>query len=142
MESSELNVQNNTIISTYYGGCGHSQMVKMNIIRNIITKLNESQIADQGHNEFKSEVFNLQIPKHNDIYQEINQKIKSLSFKKGEYKPNNREFNIYLVKGNNKYLVYTSDQTNDDVFVKLIMSNEEVINTVINKINELILSFN
>ena len=142
MDNNEFNVQDNTIISTYYGGCGHSQMVKMNIIRKIIVKLNESQIANSSQNEFKSEVFNLQIQKQNEKYQNINQKIKSLSFKKGEYKPNLHEFNIYLVKGNNKYLVYTSDQKNTDVFVKLMMSNEEVINTVVNRVNELISLFN
>ena len=142
MDNNELTLQDHTIISTYCGGCGHSQLVKMKIINNIIKKLNEGRSASQSCAEFKSEVFNLQIQKHDEKYQQINQKIKSLSFKQTEYRPNNREFNIYLVKGNNKYLVYTSDQKNADVFVKLMISDEEVVNTVVNRVYELISSFN
>ena len=133
------NDNNNVILATYYGGCGHSQMVKRNIVKSLVKELNENQKTRNANVAYTSDIMNLALEKNMIKYKELNENVKRIS-RKGinEYKENNLEFNIYVVKNNVKYLVYTSDKKNEDIYVKQMMSEKEIVSIVVQRVNELV----
>jgi hypothetical protein len=133
------NDNNNVILATYYGGCGHSQMVKRNIVRNLVKELNENQKMRNANVAYTADIMNLALEKNMIKYKELNENVKRISGKSiNEYKENNLEFNIYVLKNNVKYLVYTSDKKNKDVYVKQMMSEKEIVSTVVQRVNDLV----
>ena len=133
------NDNNNVILATYYGGCGHSQKVKRNIVKSLVKELNENQKMRNANVAYTSDIMNLALEKNMIKYKELNENVKRIS-RKGinEYKENNLEFNIYVVKNNVKYLVYTSDKKNEDIYVKQMMSEKEIVSIVVQRVNELV----
>lgn len=98
-----------TLIATYYGGCGSSQMAKRELLKKIINYLNENAALGKEKFTFTSEIYNLQIleKKGVDYSKDITDGVQFQHF----------EFNIFLVKNKKKILVYTSDRFNKEKYI-------------------------
>lgn len=118
-----------TIVATYSGGCGYSQMTKRKMINELIHYLNDTNDSC----EFKSEIYNLQIEKDNTKFNTY--KDADVNYAKTI---NSYEFNLYLLKDNIKHLVYTSDQFNKDFFMHSMTPQQKIFDFILNNVKSLL----
>ena len=129
LEMNNCKKETYTIVATYTGGCGFSQMTKRNIIKQFVEYSNQANESCS----FKSEINNLQIENdksHLNDYPTAQDNDSTTI--------NNYEFNIYFVKDGVKHLIYTSDQFNKNHYVQCNIPNEELYPILRQKINSLL----
>ena len=127
MNNSKKNVY--TILASYSGGCGFSQMTKRKMIDELIHYLNDTNDSC----EFKSEIYNLKIEEQNvqfHAYEDADVNYAQTI--------NAFEFNIYLVKDNIKHLIYTSDQFNKEYYLHALTPQQQVFDFMKNNIKSLL----